>query len=286
MKKKKIYRAFILPAIITMVIIMIIPFLFAIYITFHDVNLLESGGAFFFAGIKNFKTFFTDKRALNSVATSVKFLVGALTLEMFLGVAISVFLDRKFPGKGIIRALVIIPMFMTPVVSGLIWRAFFDPNAGIVSYLFKLITHRQLDMLGTMSGAMWGIIIVDLWQWTPFVILLVMASLDSLPEETIEAAKVEGASEWQMIRHVKIPMVKPTIIMAAMLRALEALKAFDTIYVMTKGGPGSATETMNMYAYTVGFEFYRIGYATTISFIFTIVVSLGLSKLLQRTNAL
>ena len=286
MKKKKVYRPFVMPALIAMLIIMIIPLLFAVYITLNDVNLLENGGAFAFVGLKNFKTFFTDKRALNSVLTSVKFLVGALALEMFLGVAISVFLDREFKGKSIIRALVIIPMFMTPVVSGLIWRAFFDPNAGIVSYVFKLITRQQLDMLGTRAGALWGIIIVDLWQWTPFVILLVMASLDALPEETVEAARVEGASEWQMIRYVKIPMVRPTIVMAAMLRALESLKAFDTIYVMTKGGPGSATETMNMYAYTVGFEFYRIGYATTISLLFTIVVSLILSNLVQRSNVL
>jgi multiple sugar transport system permease protein len=113
---------------------------------------------------------------------------------------------------------------------------------------------------------------------------MAMASLDGLPEDAIEAAKVEGATELQMVRYVKIPMIRPTICMAAILRAIEALKAFDTIYVMTKGGPGSATETMNMYAYTVGFEFYRIGYATTISFIFTMVVSVILSKLFQRMN--
>jgi multiple sugar transport system permease protein len=267
-----------------MTVIMIVPFLFSIYITFHDVNLLENGGAFAFAGIKNFKTFFSDSRAIKSVFTSIKFLVGTLCLELFLGIAISVFLDRKFRGKGIIRALLIVPMFMTPVVSGLIWRCFFDANAGIVSYLYKLITHGQLDMLGTTAGAMWGIIIVDVWQWTPFIILMAMASLDGLPEDAIEAAKVEGATELQMVRYVKIPMIRPTICMAAILRAIEALKAFDTIYVMTKGGPGSATETMNMYAYTVGFEFYRIGYATTISFIFTMVVSVILSKLFQRMN--
>ncbi len=175
---------------------------------------------------------------------------------------------------------------MTPVVSGLIWRAFFDPNAGIISYMYQMVTHHKLDMLGSTTGALWALVIVDMWQWTPFMILLIMASLDGLSEDAVEAAKVEGANEFQIITRVKVPMIKPTIYMAMMIRAIDALKIFDTIYVMTKGGPGSATETMNMYSYVVGFNFYRIGYATTISFIFTIVVTLVLSKLMQRTNSL
>ncbi len=285
-KNRSTARAFVLPALITMVMIMIVPFLYAIYITMNDVNLLENGGKFVWAGLKNFKTFFSDSRALNSVVVSVKFLVGALLLETFFGIAVSTFLDRRFRFKGIVRALIIVPMFMTPVVSGLIWRAFFDPHAGIVSYIYQLIFHHKLDMLGSTSSALWALIIVDMWQWTPFMILLIMASLDGLSEDAVEAAKVEGASELQIITRVKIPMIKPTIYMAMMIRAIDALKIFDAIFVMTKGGPGSATETMNMYSYVVGFNFYRIGYATTISFIFTIVVTIVLSKLMQKNNSL
>lgn len=285
-KNRMAARAFALPALVTMIVIMIVPFLFSIYISFNDVNLLENGGKFVWAGIKNYKTFFSDSRALNSVAVSLKFLAGALAVETILGIAISAFLDRKFRFKGIVRALIIVPMFMTPVVSGLIWRAFFDPNAGIVSYMYQLVFHHKLDMLGSTTGALWALIIVDMWQWTPFMILLIMASLDGLSEDAVEAAKVEGANELQIITRVKIPMIKSTIYMAMMIRAIDALKIFDAIFVMTKGGPGSATETMNMYSYVVGFNFYRIGYATTISFIFTMVVTVVLSKLLQRTNNL
>ena len=285
-RNRKISRMFVLPALAAMILIMIVPFIFSIYITANDVNLLENGGKFIWVGLKNFKTFFTDSRALNSVVVSIKFLIGALVIETLLGIAISTFLDRKFRLKGIIRALIIIPMFMTPVVSGLIWRAFFDPNAGIISYLYQMVFQQKLDMLGSTTGALWALILVDVWQWTPFMILLIMASLDGLSEDAVEAAKVEGANELQIITRVKIPMIRPTIYMAMMIRAIDALKIFDSIYVMTKGGPGSATETMNMYSYVVGFNFYRIGYATTISLIFTVVVTIVLSKLIRKNSSL
>lgn len=281
---KRLYNAFTLPAQISMMVIMIVPFVFAIYISLNDVNLLENAGAFRFAGLKNFKFFFTDQRALNSLWVTLKFVVGALVTELVLGVAISMLLDRDFRFKGIVRALCIIPMFMTPVVSGLVWRTFFDPNAGIISYLFQLFTGSQLDMLGNRFLALPAVILVDAWQWTPFFILLCMASLDSLPTDVIEAAKVEGASEWQTIFRVKLPMIRPTIITAVILRAIDALKAFDVVYVMTKGGPGGATEMLNMYAYQVGFNFYRIGYATAISLLFTVVVTVVLSQIIKRTS--
>lgn len=283
---KKLHLPFILPAIITMTAVIILPFLFALYIMLNDVNLLENAGKFTFVGLKNFKTFILDPRAMNSLWVTLKFVLGVLTLELFFGVFISMILDREFRFKSAVRALIIIPMFMTPVVAGLIWRTFFDPNAGIISYLSQITTGVTLDFLGNKYLALLAIIIVDLWQWTPFMVLLIMASLDSLPLEILEAAKVEGASEIQTIGFVKLPIIKPTIVIALIMRAIDAMKAFDIIYVMTKGGPGGTTETLNMYTYTVGFNFYRIGYATAISFIFTIIITVVLSKIIQRSQSI
>lgn len=281
---KKMHRAFVLPAMFVMIAIMIVPMIFAVYIMFHDVNLMENSGRFVWAGLGNFKSMIADERVKNAVFVSIKFLIGTLTLEVILGIAISAFLDRKFKFKGVIRALVIIPMFMTPVVSGLIWRAFFDANAGIISYLFKLITGKGLDMLGDVTLALWALVIVDVWQWTPFMILLIMASLDGLDEDVMEAAKIDGANELQTIFRIKIPMIKSTILMAAVIRAIDCLKAFDVIYIMTKGGPGTSTETLNMYSYVVGFNWYKIGYATAISFVFTMVITFVLGKLIRHTS--
>ncbi len=282
----RLYRLFTWPAIITMLAVMIVPMLFAVYIALNNVNLLENAGQFSFAGLENFRFFFTDARGLNSIWVTVKFVVGALAAQLVLGLAVSMLLDRPFRFKGIVRSLVIIPMFMTPVVSGLVWRTFFDPSAGIISYVFKLLTGAQLDMLGNRLLALPAIILVDVWQWTPFFILLCMASLDNLPDDVLEAAKVEGANEWQIIWRVKIPMIRPAIVTALILRAIDALKAFDVVYVMTKGGPGSATETLNMYAYTVGFNFYRIGYATAIALMFTLVVTVVLGQVIKRSKIL
>jgi multiple sugar transport system permease protein len=290
-KGKTAYLYFLLPSFITIIVIMIVPFLYSVFITLNDVNLLENGGKFSFAGLGNYFGFFKDERALHSILTTLKFVMGALFAETILGLAISLFLDRRFRGKMLIRGLLIIPMFMTPVVSGLIWRTFYDPTAGLINYAMGMIgLGNAHDWLGNTLTALPCLIVTDAWQWTPFMILLYSASLDAIPIEIYEATYLESASELQIIRYIKLPLLLPTIFIAVILRAIDAIKAFDIIYVMTKGGPGLATETINMYSYIVGFNFFKIGYATTMSFIFTIFITIVLSiittRLTNRANTL
>jgi len=277
---------FILPALVVMIALMVVPLFFSVYVTLFNVNLLENGGAFVFAGLGNYKTFLTDPRVHNALGVTALFLLGALASETVLGLVISMFLDRKFHFKAAYRALLIIPMFMTPVVSGLIWRTFYDPTNGIANWVLGLIHLGPVDWLGSVRYALLSLILVDLWQWTPFMVLLIMASLDSIPEDLYEAALVEGANEAQTVLHIKLPLIVPTVLIAIIMRAIDALKAFDIIYVMTKGGPGVVTETINMYAYTVGFRYFRIGYATTISFIFTVLVTILLDKLFAKAQSI
>ena len=278
------FRFFSTPALFLIIVIMILPMFFSIYIMFHDVNLLE-GGNFVWAGLGNFKKFFQDERALNSLWVTAKYLVGVLSIETIVGLLISFFLDRKFFGKPVVRALIIIPMFMTPVVSGLIWRAFFDTNNGLVNWILSLFKVPMIDWLGSVDTALVSLMITDMWQWTPFMVLLIMASLDCVPTDQIEAAMIDGAREGQIIRHIKFPFILPTTLIAVVMRAIDAVKLFDTVYVMTKGGPGSATEMVNMYSYIIAFQHFRIGYATTISFIFTIIVTVLLTKMIKVTKA-
>lgn len=278
------FRFFSLPALFVILVIMILPMIFSLYIMFHDVNLLE-GGDFVWAGLGNFKKFFRDERALHSFWVTAKYLAGVLVLETALGLLISFFLDRKFFAKPVVRALVIIPMFMTPVVAGLIWRAFFDTNNGLVNWILSLFNIPMIDWLGNVKTALPSLMITDMWQWTPFMVLLIMASLDCVPTDQIEAAMIDGARETQIIRHIKLPFILPTTLIAVIMRCIDAVKLFDTVYVMTKGGPGSATEMVNMYSYIVAFQHFRIGEATTISFIFTMVVTVLLTKLIQLSKA-
>lgn len=278
------FRFFSTPALFLIIVIMILPMFFSIYIMFHDVNLLE-GGNFVWAGLGNFKKFFQDERALNSLWVTAKYLIGVLSIETIVGLLISFFLDRKFFGKPVVRALIIIPMFMTPVVSGLIWRAFFDTNNGLVNWILSLFKVPMIDWLGSVDTALVSLMITDMWQWTPFMVLLIMASLDCVPTDQIEAAMIDGAREGQIIRHIKFPFILPTTLIAVVMRAIDAVKLFDTVYVMTKGGPGSATEMVNMYSYIIAFQHFRIGYATTISFIFTMIVTVLLTKMIKATKA-
>ena len=290
-KVKKTYLYFLLPSLITIIVIMIIPFFYSIFITFNNVNLLENGGKFSFNGWDNYIGFFRDERALHSIVTTLKFVVGAVLVETILGLAISLFLDRRFRGKMFVRGLLIIPMFMTPVVSGLIWRTFYDPTAGIINYVMGILGLGQAhDWLGNVVTALPCLILTDVWQWTPFMVLLYSASLDAIPIEIYEATFLESASELLIIRYIKLPLLVPTIFIAVILRMIDVIKAFDIIYVMTKGGPGLATETINMYSYIVGFNFFKISNATTMLFIFTIFITIILSfiitKLKNKANTL
>jgi len=288
-KKSKIHLYFLLPSLISIIIIMIVPFFFSLYVTLNNVNLLENSGRFTFNGLGNYVNFFKDERALKSIVTTIKFVLGATFVETLLGMGISLFLDRNFRGKRIVRSFLIIPMFMTPVVTGLVWRTFYDPTAGIVNYVLGTLgMGNRHDWLGNTASALRSIILTDVWQWTPYMIILFLASLDSIPDDIYEAAYVAGASESQIIKYIKLPLIVPTIFIAVILRSIDVIKAFDIIYVMTKGGPGLATETVNMYAYTVGFNFFRVGYATTVAFIFTftitILLSIIITRLIRKTN--
>ncbi len=272
-------RMFVLPALVAMLVIMVAPMLFSVFISLNDVHLLHDGGKFTFIGLGNYISMLKDPRVWNALRVTVLFFVLALAMETFLGLAISMMLDRQFLGRSFFKSMIIIPMFMTPVVAGLIWRVFFDPLNGMINWLLGGYPH---DWLGNMTGAFLCTVFVDIWQWTPFMILMFTAALDGVNSELYEAARVEGANEWNIIRSIKLPMLKNTIFVVCALRGIDLLKAFDVIYVMTKGGPAGATETITMYSYLVGFNYFRIGYATAIVLLFAVVVTIILSIVIKR----
>ena len=250
-RHKRPYIYFLAPSIITMFIVIILPFLYSIVITFFDVNLLENGGKWVFAGLKNFKTFLKDERVWNSIFVTLKFVFSSLFIQFVLGTSLALFFDRKFKGRRIIRSLLIMPMFMTPVVVGVIWRAFYDPINGLINYyLMNMgIIKDYISWLGNINTSLPAVLIAEAWRSTAFMFLLPMASLDSVSGEIYESALVEGANELQIIRFIKIPILIPTFFVAIVLRLVDLMKAFDLFYTMTKGGPGTSTETINMYAY-------------------------------------
>lgn len=249
--------------------------LYAIWICLHNISLMGTKGTQF-VGVSNFVRLATDWRGAQALGRTALFVLLATSIEVVLGIAIAMFLDREFRGKKIVRAVILVPMIMTPVIAGLTWRFLFNAQAGMINYWLSLAGLGPVDWLGNPSIALYAVLIADIWQWTPFVVLLAMATLETIPKDLVEAARMDGASEIRVIWHVILPMLRRTLGIAALIRAIDSVKAFDLFYIMTKGGPALSTETQNLYGYTVAFTNFDISYAMTIALFLTIVTNIAL----------
>ena len=276
-------RAFLLPALVVMAAVALYTTGYSVYLALRDVSLIRPP-PYDFVGLENFRQALTEARAVAGFWRSIQYVAGAVVTELLLGLAIALYLQRDFLGRKLVRALLLIPMIMTPVVVGLIWRIFYDPNAGIINYLLRGTPFRDADWLGSPRLALGAVVVADIWQWTPFVILIVMAALDAMSTEPVEAARIDGASGVQVFRYVVLPLLRPALVIAGLLRLIDSFKVFDLIYVMTRGGPALATETVNMYAYIEGFSNFNISYAVALSLLMTIVTSVGLTWVYGRVR--
>lgn len=248
---------------------------YVVWLTLRDVSLLRSGRDVF-VGADNYTRVFTDPRALAALWRTVLFTVLATAIEVTLGLAIVLFLDRSFVAKRLVRALLLVPIIMTPVVVGLTWRFIFDPATGMANYLLSVLQLGPVDWLGSTRVAFFSVLIADVWQWTPFVILLVMAALESAPTDPLDAARVDGAREWQVTWFVLLPMLRRALAVVALIRAIDSIKAFDLFYIMTRGGPALSTETLNFYGYVAAFTNFDISYALTIALVLTVSTNVAL----------
>jgi multiple sugar transport system permease protein len=249
--------------------------LYAIWLCLHNISLMSTKGTQF-VGLSNFTRLATDWRGLQALGRTALFVLLATSIEVILGIAIAMFLDQDFPGKKIVRAVILVPMIMTPVIAGLTWRFLFNAQSGMINYWLSLVGVAPIDWLGNPGIALYAVLIADIWQWTPFVVLLAMATLETIPKDLVEAARMDGASEIRVIWHIILPMLRRTLGVAALIRAIDSVKAFDLFYIMTKGGPALSTETQNLYGYTVAFTNFDISYAMTIALFLTIVTNIAL----------
>ena len=248
---------------------------YVVWLTLRDVSLLRSGRDVF-VGADNYARVFSDPRALGALWRTVLFTVLATVIEVALGLAVVLFLDRDFVLKRLVRTLLLVPIIMTPVVVGLTWRFIFDPATGMANYLLSILHLGPVDWLGSTSVALFSVLIADVWQWTPFVVLLVMAALESAPTDPLDAARVDGAREWQVTWFVLLPMLRRALAVVALIRAIDSIKAFDLFYIMTRGGPALSTETLNYYGYVAAFTNFDISYALTIALVLTLFTNVAL----------
>lgn len=225
-----------------------------------------------FAGLGNYGSVFTDDRFWSSVLHMAYFTIIAVPAETVLGFLIALLLNRDFYLKGVVRSLVLLPMIATPVAVGLIWALMMNPELGVLNYFLQIL-HLPRSLWATSSAlAIPSIALVDIWEWTPFMALIILAALQSLRTDQLEAATIDGANAWQRLFRIIVPVIRPAIVIAVVLRTIDALKTFDIIYVITQGGPGTASETLNVYAFKSSFLYLRIGYASSLLVVLAIIV--------------
>ncbi|MEO9188839.1 MAG: sugar ABC transporter permease [Acetobacteraceae bacterium] len=270
------------PALLAMALVMGFPLLYLIYMSLHRWSLVGFAPPSF-VGTRNFAGLIDDPRFTGSLWRTLYFTALGVVSNIPAGLGIALLLDQRFPGRDILRALLILPMVATPAAMGLVWVVMLDPSLGIVRFLFGLvgIVHPPL-WLADPAWVVPTLVMVDAWMWTPMVALICLAGLAALPPEPFEAARVDGASAWQRFLFITFPLLAPTLVVATMLRVMDLLKVIDIVYVMTGGGPGHASETMNLYNYLVALSYDKIGYGSAVAlvlFALVLVCTLGLIRL-------
>lgn len=270
-----------LPAVAFILIMMVFPVLYTLGISFTGWN-LTSGAPASFTGLRSYSRIFGEPRFLLALGRTFSFTLMAVVAETMLGVILALLLNREFAGKGIVKLILLLPLVATPVAIGIVWNLFYDPTIGFANYLLSLVGAGKLAWVSNATSVLPALALVDLWQWTPMITLVVLAGLASLSPEPYESARVDGATALQILWRITLPMVAPTIFTAVILRTVDALKTFDIIYAMTGGGPGYASETLNVMAFKYSFEYFRMGQASVILIVlFAIVLafSLGIMRL-------
>lgn len=270
-----------LPAIVFIGLLMVFPILYTLYLSFTNWN-LTSGMEPSFVGLNSYLRVFSEPRFLHAVGRTFSFTLFAVAIEVVLGVAIALILNRAFVGRSFAKLLLLLPLVATPVAVGIVFNLFYDPTIGLLNFALHALGLPQGRWVSSENTVIASLVLVDVWQWTPMITLIVLAGLAGLSEEPVEAARVDGASEWQILRYVTIPMVMPVVLTAMILRLIDALKTFDIIFAMTGGGPGYASETLNIMGFKYSFEYFRMGQSSVILVaLFTVVLlcSLGIMKL-------
>lgn len=261
---KKAYFPYllILPSIAILAGIGLFPFIYAIWLSLHNIILVKPWIPLKLVGGENFKAIFTNPTAMHSLEISLIFTIFAVAIEFLLGLGIAMLLlYRPIKGQAVFRTLLITPMVVAPAVIGLIWRFLLYPGVGVLTFLgdtIGAILGIKIPLwLANLNTALPTIVFIDAWHWTPFMIIIFFAGLVGLPTEPFEAAKVDGASAFQIFTMITLPLLKPVILVALVIRSMDAFRIFDEIFVLTGGGPGSATETACFYLYRLSFRFFR-----------------------------
>ena len=269
-----------LPSLIALFLVIVFPILSAGYTSLFDYTLINPSYDFFL-GIENYLNALADREFRHSMGLTAVFVIAVVLLEFTLGFAVALMLNEVKRGKPIYYAILLCPLLMNPVIVGLIWRMFLHPTLGIFNWVLSVIGIDPVNWLGDTKIALWTIVMVDIWHQVSFMIVLLLAGLSALPREPYEAARVDGDSSLQSFFHITLPLMRPVIVVTLLIRMIFAVKTYDLIYIMTRGGPGVATDFVSYFIYRTAFVSLNIGEASAMSLILLTVI-LALTAYLYR----
>ena len=262
---------------------------FAIYPLFYSAQLsltrlVSASSEAQWVGLANYKQLMTDPQFWNAALNSLVFVTATVILQIVLGVALALFFNLQLKGAWIVRGLLVLPMLITPIVVGVMWRALLNPDWGLVNWTIKGVGLEPPNWLGSTQMGIVTLILVEVWQWTPFIFIVVFARLQALPVDLFEAAQIDGAGPFATFRYLTLPLLMPAIVFAAVFRAVDAFRSFDLVYGLTFGGPARATTTLSFFAFQHGFQFQNYGYAAAISYTMLIMLVIGTTVLFRFVN--
>ncbi|MEE2944679.1 MAG: sugar ABC transporter permease [Pseudomonadota bacterium] len=257
---------FLAPAAVVLVFALLYPIGYMVYASFLDWSPSQRIGQADFIGLRNYANLLTDAAFLESFWVTIKFAAVVVTLEMVIGVGLALLLDRNIRGMSLLRTIFILPMMIAPIVVGLMWRYMYHPTVGIFNRTIKSMGFETgIPWLSDSTWSFIAVVIADVWQWTPFIFILALAAMQSLPRSALEAAEIDGATEWQKIILIKIPLMMPVLIVTLLLRLIDAFKVLEVIMVLTNGGPGLSTEIVALRIFRTAQEFQELGEAAAMS---------------------
>ena len=269
------------PAVVFTVAMIAFPIAYTVWLGFHS---FSSSGASTFTGFANYTKLVSDGEFWNGLYVTFALYVLSMALQLVFGVYLAMLLFHSRRLSGLLRSLLISPFMMPPVVAGMMWLVILDPSLGAANYILEAAGLPPSEWLASPTWVIPTVALIDTWQWAPYVALIVLGGLQSLPPSVYEAAQIDGASPARIFRRITLPLLLPTIVTAAVLRSVDLLRFFDIIYITTQGGPGNASNTLNIYGFRVGFEFFNIGYASALMITLSAIV-LAAVLMLNRLRA-
>ena len=283
-QQKLFARLLITPAMLVLLLVAVFPLIYMILVSFQGITMMDNSSDF--AGLVNYRAIFKDQRLWEAVMHTLIFLAIALPLELFIGLAMAQLFLNKLPGRQIMIGLLVLPVVVSPVVAGAIWSLMFDNRFGPINQVLGWLFGQEMTILWTIKPELVypAILIAEVWQWTPFMFLLLLAALANVDKSQLEAASIDGAGYWRIFFLIVLPSIWPVMAIALLIRMLDLFRLFDVVWALTQGGPGTMTETISIFTYNQGFRQFETSYTAAVALLIVVMLSVVLMWALKRVG--